>query len=76
MQQCIYSSALAAELVHELRTLGVAAAGQSSWGPTVFGVVEDDERAALAAEHLRSRFTFDEDEVFVTAARNSPAIVG
>lgn len=43
----------AAPLVDALSALGVAAVGQSSWGPTVYGIVEGPERAAEVADRLR-----------------------
>ena len=43
----------AAPLVDALQTLGVGAVGQSSWGPTVYGIVDGPERAADVVERLR-----------------------
>jgi beta-ribofuranosylaminobenzene 5'-phosphate synthase len=43
----------AAPVVDALHALGVGAVGQSSWGPAVYGIVEDPERAAEVAERLR-----------------------
>jgi beta-RFAP synthase len=43
----------AAPLVEALHTLGVIAVGQSSWGPSVYGIVEGPERAAEMADRLR-----------------------
>ncbi len=40
-------------LVDALLALGVDAVGQSSWGPTVYGVVDGPELAADVAERLR-----------------------
>lgn len=45
----------AAPLVEALTALGVGAVGQSSWGPSVYGIVEDPERAAEVADRLRAR---------------------
>jgi beta-RFAP synthase len=45
----------AAPLVDALRSLGVGAVGQSSWGPTVYGIVDSPERAAEVAGALRPR---------------------
>jgi beta-ribofuranosylaminobenzene 5'-phosphate synthase len=45
----------AASLVDELRALGVGAVGQSSWGPTVYGIADGPERAAEVAAALRHR---------------------
>jgi beta-ribofuranosylaminobenzene 5'-phosphate synthase len=43
----------AAPLVERLTALGVGAVGQSSWGPTVYGIVDEPERAAAVAGELR-----------------------
>ncbi len=39
----------AAPLIEALGSLGVGAVGQSSWGPTVYGIVSDPARAADVA---------------------------
>jgi beta-ribofuranosylaminobenzene 5'-phosphate synthase len=43
----------AAPLVDALVALGVRAVGQSSWGPTVYGIVDGPDLAAEVAERLR-----------------------
>lgn len=43
----------AAPLVDALQSIGVGAVGQSSWGPTVYGIVDGPERAAEVASRLR-----------------------
>ncbi|MFZ0215335.1 MAG: GHMP kinase [Candidatus Dormiibacterota bacterium] len=43
----------AAPLVDALLALGVRAVGQSSWGPTVYGIVDGPELAAEVADRLR-----------------------
>jgi beta-ribofuranosylaminobenzene 5'-phosphate synthase len=43
----------AASLVDALQALGVSAVGQSSWGPSVYGIVDGPERAAEVADGLR-----------------------
>jgi beta-RFAP synthase len=43
----------AAPLVDALLSLGVGAVGQSSWGPTVYGIVDGPERAVDVADRLR-----------------------
>ena len=45
----------AAPLIQALGSLGVGAVGQSSWGPTVYGIVADPSRAADVAGRLRER---------------------
>lgn len=44
----------AAPLVDALLALGVGAVGQSSWGPTVYGIVDGPELAAEVADRLRT----------------------
>ncbi len=44
----------AAPIVEALEALGVGAVGQSSWGPTVYGIVAGEQRAAEIAEGLRA----------------------
>lgn len=44
----------AAPLVDALLSLGVRAVGQSSWGPSVYGIVESPQRAAEVADRLRA----------------------
>jgi beta-ribofuranosylaminobenzene 5'-phosphate synthase len=43
----------AAPLVGALQAMGVGAVGQSSWGPTVYGIVDGPELAADVADGLR-----------------------
>lgn len=42
------------ERVMRLRSLGASASGQSSWGPTLFGIVENQEIAERIASQWRS----------------------
>src|SRR5262249_28107580 len=51
-----YRSPESAELVATLRQFGVRGVGQSSWGPTIFAIDEED-RLAAAGGHLRSRLS-------------------
>ena len=44
----------AAPVVKALQALGVGAVGQSSWGPTVYGIVASPDRAAEVADGLRA----------------------
>ena len=57
-----YASPAIAATVARLRDLGVSAAGQSSWGPTVFGICSSKEQAEEARHELPGV------EVQVTAA--------
>jgi beta-RFAP synthase len=63
------------EAVALLCRLGVHGAGQSSWGPAVFGVAGDEGQAQSAAARLRARFGLAPDEVLVTRAGNQGAAI-
>ena len=52
---CRWSSPAVAAALDHLRTLGIRASGQSSWGPTGFAVVRAEDAAALRTE-LRRHF--------------------
>jgi beta-RFAP synthase len=56
-----YASSTVCELIDELRRLGIRGVGQSSWGPTVFAIVADDEKATTLVKRFQSRVP-----VFVT----------
>ncbi|MFL5341543.1 MAG: beta-RFAP synthase [Gemmataceae bacterium] len=51
-----YAGPLAAAVVQEVRRLGLAGAGQSSWGPAAFAVAESESRAAEVAARLQDHF--------------------
>jgi beta-RFAP synthase len=75
VQQGIYSSARAGEVIAWLRREGVACAGQSSWGPTVFGIFDDADRANVVVPRIRDAFQLMPDEVVLTRASNEGARV-
>jgi beta-ribofuranosylaminobenzene 5'-phosphate synthase len=68
-----YAGQHVAQLVAWLRTEGISGAGQSSWGPTVFAVVGDADRAA--AVERQARRTWPGVSTVVTAARNNGATI-
>jgi beta-RFAP synthase len=49
----VFAAGPGAELVSRMTEWGAKGVGQSSWGPTVFGIVEGPAKAARLAEHLR-----------------------
>jgi len=51
----------AAPVVEALLALGVGAVGQSSWGPSVYGIVDGPERAVDVADRLRAAVGADTD---------------
>jgi beta-RFAP synthase len=75
VQGGVYAGPRVAEVVAFVRGQGVRGVGQSSWGPTVFAVVADEEQAAHLAGRVRDRFALGPEEVLVTAACNHGATV-
>jgi beta-ribofuranosylaminobenzene 5'-phosphate synthase len=72
----IYATRRAALIVNDLKRLGFAGAGQSSWGPTLYAFSERprDEIGCLA-EELRERFALAQASVFCTTAANEGAVL-
>ena len=70
IQGGVYSAATVAELVGFLRGEGVAGVGQSSWGPAVFAVVGDVDRASQLAQVLRNCFVGTGRRVLITSGFN------
>jgi beta-ribofuranosylaminobenzene 5'-phosphate synthase len=50
-----YASPAVAELIADVRKAGVRGVGQSSWGPTVFAVVGDNDAALSLVSRFRGR---------------------
>lgn len=63
-----YASPRLMDLVAYIRQQGVRGSGQSSWGPTVFAIVADEDRAHHLAHCLRKRFNLPTGHVIVTGA--------
>ncbi len=51
-----YSTPRVAELVAFIRSQGVKGTGQTSWGPAVFAVAGDEDRARALADRLHDHF--------------------
>ncbi len=75
VQGGVYASPRVAELTAFLRGEGVRGVGQSSWGPTVFAVVADDDHADRLTARLRQHFALEETAVLVTPACNHGATI-
>jgi beta-RFAP synthase len=56
VQRGRYAGMRCSEIVSFLRGIGISGVGQSSWGPALFAIVEDSDRAASIANQLRERF--------------------
>jgi beta-ribofuranosylaminobenzene 5'-phosphate synthase len=68
-----YASPAIARCVRTIRQLGVAAAGQSSWGPTVFAVTESIEQAKQLCDSLANNPATAEYATQITAPNNHGA---
>lgn len=66
-----YSSEATARAVRDLRDAGAAGAGQSSWGPTAWGLVPTLHHAERIADELRARWT----RIAVARGSNSGAVI-
>jgi beta-RFAP synthase len=70
-----YASPAVAGLVTLLRKQGIRGVGQSSWGPTVFAIVEDEERALWISDLLRNQAEIPVHEPVITRASRHGALV-
>ncbi len=70
-----YASGEVEEMVSFVRRAGLRGAGQTSWGPTVFAVAGDEERADDLARRARERFRLGPAGALVTPACNHGATV-
>lgn len=59
--------------VEDLRRRGIAGVGQSSWGPTVFALIENQLAADALKEELSGEELYQDCDTWVTAARNEGA---
>ena len=69
----IYADPMLDDIVQFIRAQNIPGVGQSSWGPTLYAVVEDHERAERLVHSLRGQFDFNDEEVIVTEVDNDGA---
>jgi predicted sugar kinase len=72
VQGGIFAAGRSEELVRRMTEWGAAGAGQSSWGPTVYGIVAGEEAAARLAERVRGLLS-DRGAVYSGRFRNEGA---
>jgi beta-ribofuranosylaminobenzene 5'-phosphate synthase len=66
-----FATPILEKLVDFLLEKGAAGAGQSSWGPTVYGLVDGEERARKLAQEVRNYLTgFGGGSIFCVQAQN------
>ena len=75
VQGGLFATSAVETVVGFLRAEGVEGAGQSSWGPTVFGLVDDRDRALAIATRLGERFGLAGNDVLVTTPLNRGASI-
>ncbi len=61
-----YNGPIIDQLVRHIRTLGVEGVGQSSWGPTVYALVADQQQAAELQDALKQ---YQDAEIDLSLAR-------
>jgi beta-RFAP synthase len=68
-----YSSIYAQEIINFMVENGVLARGQSSWGPALYGLVENDHKALKIKEKLMDKFPNEIEKIYLTKAANKGA---
>ena len=68
-----YASPEVEQCVQEIRRLGVGGVGQSSWGPTVFAIVGDQDGAEWIAAEMRKRPEWAQCEIHIAGPDNHGA---
>jgi beta-ribofuranosylaminobenzene 5'-phosphate synthase len=70
----IYAEPRCAEIVRAVRAFGIPAVGQSSWGPTIFAVVRQDQASSFC-DWLVQKERLTREEIILTRASNCGAIL-
>jgi beta-RFAP synthase len=70
VQGGVYANGRLLDIVHFLQAHGGQGAGQSSWGPAIFTLVEGKEKAHQLGQQVRSEYSLEETEVLVTSGLN------
>jgi beta-RFAP synthase len=71
-----FGSPRAESIVKFLRKTGIRGVGQSSWGPTLYALTQDQDQATDLSRRLEDEFSLHQGEWLVTAPCNSGAVVG
>jgi beta-ribofuranosylaminobenzene 5'-phosphate synthase len=75
VQNGCYADARTEATVHLLRRIGIAAVGQSSWGPAVYAICPDEPTAKICFSELRSKLESDGTQIIRTRTFNRGAIL-
>lgn len=68
-----YSSIYSEKIIDFMVKKGVLARGQSSWGPALYGLVENDHKALKIKEELLDKFSDKIEKIYLTKAANEGA---
>lgn len=71
----LYAHRRLEELVEVIRGLGITGVGQSSWGPTLFAITPDQDRADWLVDRLREKHLGPSDRVMITQSCNRGATI-
>ena len=71
----VYASKSVTSIIEFFQAEGIEGAGQSSWGPTVYAAVKDEDRAQHLRARLEDRFGSSNIEVLSTPPLNQGARV-
>ena len=71
----VFANPLMCQLADVLRAFGIRGVGQSSWGPTLFALVEDADSADKLAAELAADVSWQACDFHVAAAMNHAATV-
>ncbi|MCH7990419.1 MAG: beta-RFAP synthase [Planctomycetes bacterium] len=75
VQGGVYASPQTAELVHHLRTQGIHGIGQSSWGPTIFALLPNQQSADQLQAELSADSRWEGCCFHIARPMNAPAII-
>ncbi len=73
VQGGVFSHELTHQLVKYFKSEGIHGTGQSSWGPTIFAILQNEERAAFCKRQLIKKFSLSPEEIWITRAKNEGA---
>jgi len=65
-----YANPTCTDLVQRMRRFGIAGVGQSSWGPTIFGLCEDGQQAEALCTQLRERYSESQLQLEISRPNN------
>lgn len=75
VQGSAYNGTALENLVKHIRGIGVRGVGQSSWGPTIYSICENESSAIALADNLRAEGWCNEGDLLIAAPDNQGARV-